>query len=81
MVIDQARVQLNDANDVLVPLSMITVNNGASIWLTGGTIARPLTLSGNGWAESLGNLGAMRISSGTWSGAVTPGRQHAPLHL
>jgi fibronectin-binding autotransporter adhesin len=70
IVVDEARITLDNATDV-GSASMITVNSGAGVYVIGGTIARPITISGNGWTEGSGDLGAIRMSAGTWSGAVT----------
>jgi fibronectin-binding autotransporter adhesin len=72
VTVNLARLQLNSVNDV-GSASSITVNNLGQIWVTGGAnIARPLTMTGIGWLESAGNLGAIRIDgASTYSGAIT----------
>lgn len=54
----------------------VEVQNGASLMLNGNiNVANNLTISGNGWLEGAGNLGALRLgtatSSATVSGTVT----------
>ena len=72
VTIDLARLHLNNVNDV-GSASSITVNNLGQAWISGGAnIARPLSITGIGWAEGAGNLGAIRIdSASTYSGAIT----------
>ena len=68
MVIDDARVAVDTGNDV--GTSTITVDDGGQLWVLGGTISRPVNLTGLGWQEGAGQLGAVRLD-GTLSGAVT----------
>ena len=68
LIIDDARVAVNTDNDV--GASTIAVNDGGQLWVTGGTISRPISLTGLGWQEGAGQLGAVRLD-GTLSGAVT----------
>ena len=75
ITLNQSRLAIDNANDV-GSASAIVVNNGSSVFHTAGTIARPLTLNGNGWLEPTApnNLGALRFAGGAiWSGAITLG--------
>ncbi|MET3653824.1 autotransporter outer membrane beta-barrel domain-containing protein [Dyella japonica] len=51
----------------------MTVENGGQLWLqANATYAEPLFIEGDGWLETLGRLGALRMANGaTASGAVT----------
>jgi fibronectin-binding autotransporter adhesin len=51
--------------------SMITVASGGGIYVAGGTYNTPLTITGTGWQEGAGLLGALRIDGGTWAGSIT----------
>jgi len=66
-----ARVALDSTNDV--GTSSIVVNNGGQIYLnTSATFSNAVSLSGNGWTETAGVLGAARFAGGaTLSGTVT----------
>jgi fibronectin-binding autotransporter adhesin len=52
---------------------LVTVQTGGSAFLnTGATFANNFNISGNGWLEGSGNLGALRLANGTTvSGSVT----------
>lgn len=45
--------------------------SSGQFWLTGGTFTNNFTLSGLGWLESTGRLGAIRFGGGTVSGNIT----------
>ncbi len=47
------------------------MNSGGQVINIGATIGRPLSLTGNGWLESAGTLGALRFIGGSWTGPVT----------
>ena len=51
----------------------MTVENGGQLWLqANATYAEPLFIEGDGWLETPGRLGALRMANGaTASGAVT----------
>ena len=54
--------------------SMIYATSGGQVYvsLASVTFPQPLTISGIGWTEGAGNLGALRVENGaTWSGPIT----------
>ncbi len=77
-----ARVGLDATNDV--GTSSIVVNSGGQIFLnTSATFSNAVSLSGNGWTEAAGVLGAVRFAGGAvLSGAVTlAGNTRLTTHL
>jgi autotransporter-associated beta strand protein len=79
VVVNNARLQ-NNSNG-LYPLTnlgsptMLTViDNGADggqVYDYSQTVNYPITIAGQGWQESAGRLGALRIEGATWAGSVT----------
>lgn len=68
--IDDARLRF-DTGD-LANSGTVTIENGGQLYLVAGTINRNLVLKGDGWLESVGQLGAIRFETGTTaSGTVT----------
>jgi autotransporter-associated beta strand protein len=51
--------------------SSILATNGGQVFANGGTYTTPISIAGNGWNESAGQLGAMRLQNATWNGPVT----------
>ncbi len=45
--------------------------SSGQFWLTGGTFSNNFTISGEGWLETGGRFGAIRLGGGTISGNVT----------
>lgn len=77
-----ARVGLDATNDV--GTSSIVVNSGGQIFLnTSATFSNAVSLSGNGWTEAAGVLGAVRFAGGAvLSGTVTlAGNTRLTTHL
>ncbi|HTN77652.1 MAG TPA: autotransporter-associated beta strand repeat-containing protein, partial [Pirellulaceae bacterium] len=72
IIIDKARVIVDNVNDVGTASSIDVLASG-QIFASGNiAIARPLNLTGSGWLETAGNLGALRLAGGaSWSGNVT----------
>lgn len=68
--ITNARILLDNQNDI--GAATVTVNNTGQVFVNGGTYTNAISVTGNGWAESGGVLGAMRLTGGAnWSGPVT----------
>lgn len=68
--IDDARLRF-DTGD-LANAGTVTIENGGQLYVVAGTVNRNLVLKGNGWLESVGQLGAIRFENGTAaSGTVT----------
>ena len=69
--INTSRVWLTHGNGL--GTGAVTVGNGASLAVVDVTITNALNLTGNGWLESSGNLGALRLSgsTGVVAGPVT----------
>ena len=60
----QCRVNLTTATGL--GSGLISIGSGAGLFINGaGTVANALNLAGNGWTESSGQLGALRLSSGS----------------
>jgi hypothetical protein len=70
-VLPSARLSINAANQV--GTAGITINSGGGLYANGAfTVNNALSLAGNGWNESTGYLGAMRLQNGTnYAGAIT----------
>ena len=70
-VLPSSRIAITAANQV--GTAGITINSGAGIYTNGAfTINNALSLAGNGWNESTGYLGAMRLQNGTnYAGPIT----------
>ena len=50
----------------------ITISSGATLMLPSGTMTNAVAIAGNGWTETLGNLGALRMfGNAVLSGNVT----------
>lgn len=49
----------------------IEVKSGAQLFLGAGTYTNNLTISGSGFADSSGNIGALRIDGTTYAGNIT----------
>jgi autotransporter-associated beta strand protein len=75
IVANNTRVNLLVAAAAPSSSGMITVQNGGELWLTylttPFTVNTPLTLSGSGWQESAGHLGAVRMDRDVLSGNIT----------
>lgn len=69
--ISNARVNLTTATGF--GTGAVTINSGATAFINGaGTVANPFTLAGNGWIETAGQLGALRLATGSvLTGAIT----------
>ncbi|WP_367870198.1 beta strand repeat-containing protein [Luteolibacter sp. Populi] len=65
-----ARLTLDNTNDTGTA-SMLTTGTNGQIFVTAGIIPNPMTISGNGWGEAGGQLGAIRAQGGTLSGPIT----------
>jgi fibronectin-binding autotransporter adhesin len=54
------------------PGASITVNNGGTFFVGGAyNVALPISIAGIGWAETSGNLGALRMDGNpSWSGPI-----------
>ena len=62
--ISNARVNLTTATGF--GSGTVTINSGGTAFINGaGTVANPFTLAGNGWIESAGQLGALRLATGS----------------
>ena len=62
--ISNARVNLTTATGF--GSGAVTINSGGTAFINGaGTVANPFTLAGNGWIESAGQLGALRLATGS----------------
>jgi fibronectin-binding autotransporter adhesin len=71
IVITNARLNVDNTND-LGAASQITVYSNSAMYCFGGVQTRPLTISGQGWPEPAGLLGALRIeNNATWAGSIT----------
>ncbi|MFD0894299.1 autotransporter-associated beta strand repeat-containing protein [Luteolibacter ambystomatis] len=70
--VNNGRLQANNAGALGTGTARVANTNG-QIWLTGGgTYANAFEIVGNGWSESVGQLGALRLNNGvTLSGPVT----------
>jgi fibronectin-binding autotransporter adhesin len=51
--------------------AQIVVNPGGQLYLTGGVVNNPISIAGNGLAETDGTLGAIRFQPGTYAGPIT----------
>lgn len=67
--IDAARLTVDNATDVSAATGITVLENG-QIFVS-ASIAKPLTLQGDGWLESVGRLGALRLGATTFTGAIT----------
>jgi autotransporter-associated beta strand protein len=66
------RYQDSAASALPGPGSTIAVQNGGQLWGIGAfNVGSNLTLSGSGWQENAGYLGAVRLSGGILSGNIT----------
>lgn len=62
--ISNARVNLTNATGL--GSAAVIVNGGGQVFINGsGTVANAFSIAGNGWTETAGQLGALRLSSGT----------------
>lgn len=62
--ISSSRVNLTNATGL--GTGNVVVNSGASVFFNGaGTVANTFSIAGNGWSEGAGQLGALRLASGT----------------
>ncbi len=69
-VVDRARYGIGNVN--LVGSGSIAVLSGGQVFASAGTYSNALSLAGNGWVETAGTLGALRLAgNSTWLGAVT----------
>jgi fibronectin-binding autotransporter adhesin len=70
-------LQLGGSSNVGAATDTITVNGtsigGGEFSFTTGTIANPITINGIGTNEAAGNLGAIRLAGGTYSGPIMLG--------
>lgn len=64
-----SRIAIDNVNDIGTS-TLISGTNG-QFWVTGATHANSFRISGNGWLETNGPYGAIRIAGGTISGPVT----------
>ena len=69
IVINGARLKIDNVTDVGTA-SSITVLSGGSAYIS-AAIGRPFIISGLGWSEATGNLGAMRIQGVAISNSIT----------
>ena len=49
----------------------VTATNGGQIYVPSGTLTNGFQIAGDGWTETAGNLGALRVENATVSGPVT----------
>ena len=70
-VLPSSRIAITAANQL--GTAGITINSGAGMYTNGAfTINNAISLAGNGWNESTGYLGAIRLQNGTnYAGAIT----------
>lgn len=62
--VTSARVNLTNATGL--GSGSVVVTSGASVFISGaGTVANAFSIAGNGWIEGAGQLGALRLSSGS----------------
>ena len=69
--ISNSRVNLTNATGM--GTGAVLINSGGQVFVNAAvTVANPMTISGNGWLESAGQLGALRLRDGsTVSGDIT----------
>jgi len=67
-------VRVNPTAAAALGTGAVTVQDGGQVYVsTAITVANAMTINGNGWQETAGQLGAIRVESGTLSGAITLG--------
>lgn len=69
MTATNGRARINNTTDTGTA-TLITGTNGGFL-IEAGTFANAFTLSGNGWGEAAGLLGALRLQGGTITGPIT----------
>ncbi|MCW1912741.1 autotransporter-associated beta strand repeat-containing protein [Luteolibacter sp. GHJ8] len=67
--VNNSRLTLDNANDA--GTAPITTGTNGQVFVTAGTIPNPMTISGTGWGEAAGQLGAIRAQGGTLTGPIT----------
>jgi fibronectin-binding autotransporter adhesin len=67
-IADQARIGVDAATDL--GTAAVEVKSGGALYTT-VALANNVTISGNGWQENAGFLGAIRLQGATMSGTVT----------
>lgn len=67
--INNSRLALDNVTDT--GTASITTGTNGQIFHTAGILTNPLTVSGLGWGETAGLLGAIRTQGGTLNGPVT----------
>ncbi|BCU77910.1 autotransporter-associated beta strand repeat-containing protein [Luteolibacter sp. LG18] len=65
-----ARVQASNASGTRFGTAAVEVQSGGQAYLNGGTFANNFTITGDGWLESAGRLGAIRLDGATITGSV-----------
>lgn len=73
MTLDKARLRIDQATNDLGATSLLKVLDGGSAYIPlAGDFAYPVEIQGNGWKETSGQLGALRLDLGAkLTGAVT----------
>jgi hypothetical protein len=69
IIFTNARFRFSTAADV--GGATITVQDRGQFWLTAGVNTRPIVMTGLGWQEGAGQLGAIRLANSTNAGPVT----------
>ena len=69
MTATNARARFNNTNDTGTA-ALVTGTNGG-FYVEAGTYTNAFTISGNGWGEGTGLLGAIRLQGGTLAGPIT----------
>jgi fibronectin-binding autotransporter adhesin len=69
IIVTNARFRFSTAADV--GGATITVQDLGQFWITAGVNTRPIVMTGLGWQEGAGQLGAIRLASATNAGPVT----------
>jgi fibronectin-binding autotransporter adhesin len=69
LVLTNLRFRFSTAADV--GGATITVQDRGQIWLMSGLNTRPITMTGLGWQEPSGQLGAIRLANSTNAGPIT----------
>jgi autotransporter-associated beta strand protein len=65
----KARLVLSNGNQIGAAAS-VTVNNGSGLFFSGGSYNTTWNLTGAGWTETAGQLGAMRVGNGSTVGGT-----------
>ena len=74
--------RINNPSQANLGTSAIAVESGAQLFLTARTIANNIAISGTGFADTNGLIGALRIDNSTYNGNVTvaPGGARIGAH-